>query len=153
VMLSALGVFGFDKDKNERFIQYLLLGGGASTTLAMLLFMVFLRSLCAYLSKPLLGSDALNLVMYLVIQIITFPILIFSLRFIFGFGLSAVGTVGAMGFMFILSIVWFAQYYYLFFTPMLRLLGNIREVIEPKRKKDDDDDEEDEEEEEDEDDD
>ena len=148
--LTFFNAFGLDEAKNERFRDLLKSGCGAFTTMALLLFMVFLRQLAAYLAKPLLGSDALNLVMYLVIQIVTFPIVIYTMGFIFSFGLGALGSsVAAMGFLFILSIVWFAQYYYLYFVPMLRLLGDIREVIEPKREKDEEDDEDEDEEEED----
>ena len=120
-----MNVFGFDKDKNLRFIRYLMAGCGFFTMTSLLLFMVFLRQLCAYLSKPLLGSDSLNLVMYLIIQFVTFPLVMVVNSFAFKFALGAlgVGSVGGIGLMFVLSIAWFAQYYYLFFTPMMRLLG------------------------------
>jgi hypothetical protein len=147
VLLAALGVFGLEKEKNERLIQYMLFGCGGLTGTAMLLFMVFLRQICAYMQKPLLGSDALNLVMFLVIQFVTFPIAMIANGYAFGIGLSMMGGVGGIGLTFILSIVWFAQYYYLFHVPMLRLLANIRGVINPPKKKAEDDDEEDEEEE------
>ena len=152
VLLGFFNVFGFEPEKNARFMQYILAGCGFFTMTALLLFMVFLRQLCAYLSKPLLGSDALNLVMYLIIQIVTFPIVMFvnSIAYKFALGALGIGSVGGMGVMFLLSIGWFGQFYYLFFTPMLRLLGDIRESIEPKRK--DEDEEEEEEEEEDDDD-
>jgi hypothetical protein len=150
VLLASLHVFGFDDEKNERFSMLLLMGCGTLTAMALLLFMVFLRQLCNYLSKPLLGSDALNLVMFLVIQFLTFPVLMFGLSYLFkfAFGTLGVGSVGGMGVMFVASIVWFAQYYYLFFTPMMRLLNKIRETIEPKREEEDEEEEDDEDEDE-----
>jgi hypothetical protein len=153
LLLASFGVFGLDEVKNERFKDLLKEGCGLFTMMSLLLFMVFLRQLAAYLSRPLLGSDALNLVMYLVVEIVTFPAMLYAMGFLFNFGLTGVGSsVAAMGFMFVLSIVWFAQYYYLFFVPMLRLLDDIRNVIEPKRAKEEDDDEDEEDEDEDEDD-
>jgi hypothetical protein len=151
VLLGVLNVFGFEKEKNLRFVEYLLAGCGFFTMTALLLFMVFLRQLSAYLSKPLLGSDALNLVMYLIIQFVTFPLVMIVNGYAFKFALGAlgVGSVGGMGVMFLVSIGWFAQFYYLFFVPMLRLLGNIRETIEPRREKEDEEEEEDDEDEED----
>ena len=88
VLLGFLNVFGFEKEKNDRFMQYLLLGCGFFTMTALLLFMVFLRQLCLYMQKPLLGSDSLNLVMFFMIQIVTFPIVMIANGFAFKIGLS-----------------------------------------------------------------
>jgi hypothetical protein len=155
LMLAAFNFFDLEKEKNDRLINYFAIGNLSLTLIAMFLFIVFLRQLCAYLQKPVLGSEALNLVAYLIVEVVTLPLTLIGDWLVCAWLMSMLGSVVSIGALFLVMIGWFAQFYYLFLLQMVRLLQSVRDVIAygPKGKKEEEEEEEDEEDEEDDDDD
>jgi hypothetical protein len=153
LMLAAFGFFDLEREKNERLINYIAIGNLTLTLIAMFLFIVFLRQLCAYLQKPVLGSEALNLVAYLIVEVVTLPLTLIGDWLVCAWLMGMLGSVVSIGALFLVMIGWFAQFYYLFLLQMVRLLQSVRDVIAygPKGKKEEEEEEEEDEEDEEED--
>jgi hypothetical protein len=115
--------------KLERLDFLIRIGSGFFTLSAWFLFMVFLRQLGQYIGQPGLGNEALNLIAYLIVQVISLPITLIMSLYIFRFAIGLLGSFVGILVVFIVVILWFAQFYYLFFVGMIRLLNAMRAAI------------------------
>lgn len=135
MILASLDVFGMDiesvdgKAKLERLNMYIMLGSGFFTLSAWFLFMVFLRQFGQYIGQPGLGNEALNLIAYLIVQVISLPITMLVTLYMFRLFIGLLGSFIGILIMFIVVICWFAQFYFLFFIGMISLLNAMRAAV------------------------
>lgn len=135
VLLALFDVFGMDIETPEggqkltRLNQLIFAGNGFFTLSAWFLFMVYVRQLGQYIGQPGLGNEALNLIAYLIVQVISLPITMILTLYIFRFMIGLLGSFMGIVIMFIVVIIWFAQFYYLFFMGMISLLNAMRAAI------------------------
>jgi hypothetical protein len=135
MILASLDVFGMDiesvdgKAKLERLNLYIMIGSGFFTLSAWFLFMVFLRQFGQYIGQPGLGNEALNLIAYLIVQVISLPITMIMTLYMFRLFIGLLGSFMGIIIMFIVVICWFAQFYFLFFVGMISLLNAMRAAV------------------------
>jgi hypothetical protein len=92
-------------------------------------FILFLKQVALYVKKPLLASAALNLLTWLIVVVISGPIILFALGFLTVLIIVLLGPVLTIGALFLVIILWFAAFYYLWFRPMLNLITSVRTAV------------------------
>lgn len=92
-------------------------------------FILFLKQVALYVKKPLLASTALNLLTWLIVVVISGPIILFALGFLTVLIIVLLGPVLTIGALFLVIILWFAAFYYMWFRPMLNLITSVRTAV------------------------
>jgi hypothetical protein len=115
-----------DPGKLDRLNYYLGLGSFACMILGWLFFMVYLRELGAYVGMPGVGNEALNLIAFLVVQVITAPVNFVIDLYAFGFVASAVDPWFGLIVVVLLILGWGVFFYFFFLLGMIQLLTRIR---------------------------
>lgn len=127
-MLAFL--FVSDPAKRERFEQLVQAGGIFFSFAALFAFILFMRQVAFYLKKTLLASAAMNVATWLIVVVITGPVVYLGLIFLSVLIVVMLGPVLSVGALFLVIIIWFALFYYLWFRPVLSLIANVRGAIE-----------------------
>ncbi|MFO0863968.1 MAG: hypothetical protein U0744_04835 [Gemmataceae bacterium] len=126
-----------DPGKLDRLNYYLALGSFACMILGWLFFMVYLRDLGAYVGMPGVGNEALNLIAFLVVQVITAPINFIIDLYAFGLIANALDPTFGLIVVILLILGWGVSSYFFFLLGMIVLLTKIprrrtkKDVIPP----------------------
>lgn len=118
--------YDIDPGKLVRLNHYLELGSFACMIMGWLFFMVYLRELGAYVGMPGVGNEALNLIAFLVVVVITTPINFIIDLYIFGFIAAALDPLFGVIVVVLLVLGWGTFFYFFFLIGMIQLLTRIR---------------------------
>ena len=127
--IASLGGIDMEPLKLSRLMSLVQNANLFFTLASWFLFMVFLRQMAHYLQRPSLGNDALNLIAYLIVELMALVGVLVGCTFLFALMLPFLGAVMGLVLMFLIVIIWFAQFYYIFFNGMIRLLNAMRQIV------------------------
>ena len=127
--IASLGGIDMEPQKLSRLVSMVQNANLFFTLAAWFLFMVFLRQMAHYLQRPSLGNDALNLIAYLIVELIALIVVLIACGFLFGLMMPFLGAIMGLMMLFIVVIIWFGQFYYIFFYGMIRLLNAMRAIV------------------------
>lgn len=129
IPLTVFNVFGMAPVSQNR-LQNLLLGGSVFFSVgALFVFGIFLRQLAFYVQKPHISAEALNMVSWLVILSLVAPLVLYLMGYLSPMLTGMLGSPSTIGVLFLLTLIWFALFYYIFFRGMLRVIAGIRAEI------------------------